>query len=318
MLEGFDLKWSERTGTRQATYTNLPHGAYRFRVAAANADGVWSERDAAFAFRVDPLFWQTWWFRLSSLAACAGIVLTLHQFRINRVSQQLNLRFTERAKERTRLARDLHDTLLQSVQALMLHLQVVDELLPEGKAKDRLEQSLQLGDQAIAEGRSAVWDLRSSTTITNDLAEALKMLGQDMALEDITFNLVVEGPARDLHPIIRDELYNITREALRNAFRHARAHNVEVEISYTKQLLRLRIRDDGIGIRPEVLEEGRSGHYGLSGMRERAVQVGAKLTIWSGAGSGTEIDLRVSGSVAYGLSPKDSGLWLFRGKQDRK
>jgi signal transduction histidine kinase len=313
MLEGFDHDWGELVGTRQATYTNLPPAWYRFRVAAANPDGVWSVRDAIFAFQVDPVFWQTWWFRLSLLAGCIITALALHHLRVTRVARQLNVRFEERVSERTRIARDLHDTLLQSFQGLMLRLQVVDELLPPGKAKDQLEQTLERADQAIAEGRSAVYDLRSSATLTNELAQAVRALGEELTTQDsAAFHLVVEGPARDLHPIIRDELYRITREALRNAFSHARAHHIETEITYGDRAFRLRIRDDGAGISPEFLEEGRPRHYGLSGMRERARQIGGKLDIWSGPGAGTEIELSIASSIAYLTSARRPLFRLFR------
>jgi signal transduction histidine kinase/ligand-binding sensor domain-containing protein len=313
MLEGFDHSWGEHVGTRQATYTNLSPAAYRFRVAAANPDSVWSARDATFAFQVDPSFWQTSWFRLSLLAGCAVIVLALHYLRLSSVARQLNVRFEERVKERTRLARDLHDTLLQSFQGLVLRLQAVNDLLHEGKAKDQLEQSLLRADQALAEGRSAVYDLRSTATIPNDLAEALRRVGEELATEEsAAFHLIVEGRTRDLHPIIRDEIYRIAREALRNAFSHARANHIEVEIAYGGQAFRLRIRDDGQGIPAEVLEEGRSGHYGLPGMRERASQIGGKLEVWSGPGAGTEIELSVAASISYSISASPLLFRLLR------
>jgi signal transduction histidine kinase len=234
---------------------------------------------------------------------------------LKQLSAQFNMRTEERVGERTRIARELHDTLLQSFQGLMLRLQVVDQLLPEGKAKEQLEQTLERADQAIAEGRSAVYDLRSSTMTTNDLAPALTALGKELGADDTAaFHLVVEGTPRDLHPIIRDELYRIAREAIRNAFKHAHAHDIEAEITYLERLFRLRIRDDGKGIAPEMLDQGRPGHYGLAGMSERAKQIGAKLSIWSGAGAGTEIELSVPASGAYTRSPKFY-LWrLFREK----
>ncbi len=195
----------------------------------------------------------------------------------------------------------------------MLRLQVVDELLPGGRAKEELEQSLERADQAITEGREAVQDLRSSATITNDLARAVRALGDELAGEDgAAFRLVVEGPTRDLRPIVRDEIYRIAREALRNAFSHARAHHIGAEITYAERLFRLRIRDDGQGMAPAVLEEGRPGHYGMPGMRERASQIGAKLNIWSAIRAGTEIDLSVAASIAYGKLPSRSRLSLFR------
>jgi signal transduction histidine kinase len=202
---------------------------------------------------------------------------------------------------------------LQSFQGLMLHLEVVNELLPQGKAKAELTKSLGQADQAIAEGRSAVYDLRWSAIDTSDLPESIKAVGDELSAEGTaTFRLVVEGPRRAVHTMIRDELYRITREALRNAFRHAHAHHIEAEITYGERTFRLRIRDDGEGIPPEFLSEGRPGHYGLSGMRERAKQIGGKFDIWSGAGAGTEIDLSVAGSIAYRTSTSRSLFRLFQ------
>jgi signal transduction histidine kinase len=211
----------------------------------------------------------------------------------------LELRLEERVSERTRIARALHDTLLQSFQGLMLQLQVVDNLLPPGRAKEKFEQTLERADQAIAEGRDAVSDLRSSAT-ANDLSEAVRTLCNELATPDsAAFELTVEGPSRNLHPIIRDEVYRISREALRNAFSHARAQHIEAELIYAERVFRIRIRDDGKGIEPALLEEGRPGHYGLPGMRERARQIGAEFTIWSGVGTGTEIEVSIPGSIAY-------------------
>jgi signal transduction histidine kinase/ligand-binding sensor domain-containing protein len=315
ILEGFDHNWGERVGTRQATYTNLPPARYRFRVAAANPDGVWSTRDASLAFQVDPLFWQTWWFKLSLLATCSIIVFALHYLHVNRVARQLNVRFEERSRERMRLARDLHDTLLQSFQGLILRLQAVSDLLPESMAKDQLEQSLERADQAIAEGRTTVCDLRSSATTTNDLAQAVTALGEELSTpESAAFRLLVEGAARDLQPIVRDEVYRITREALRNAFHHAHANHIETAITYGHQEFWLRIRDDGRGISTEVLQAGRSGHYGLAGMRERAKQIGGKLQIWSGPRAGTEIDLSIAASIAYTNPARRSRFGFLRKK----
>jgi signal transduction histidine kinase len=199
---------------RLATYTTLPAGNYTFRVEAATSRGPWSP-DVILAIRVLPPFWQTYWFLTCCVAALCGILVLLYRLRIKKLSVQFHVRAEERVGERARIARELHDTLLQSFQGLMLRLQVVDELLPDGKAKEQLEQTLNRADQAITEGRNAVYDLRSSTMITSDLAEALRALGNELATQDeAAFRLTVEGPPRELHPIIRDELYRITREAL--------------------------------------------------------------------------------------------------------
>jgi signal transduction histidine kinase len=234
---------------------------------------------------------------------------------------QLTLRFEERLSERTRIARELHDTLLQSFQALMLHFQAVNDLLPPGNAKEAFEKALDRADQAIVESRDAIQNLRSSTT-TNDLAEAITVLGEELAgahdgeRASATFRVSIEGRAKDLHPILRDDIYRIAREALRNAFHHAEATKIEADITYGERLLRLRIRDDGKGIDPKLLDAGRDGHWGLPGMRERAQEIGAQLEMWSEAGAGTEVELRIPGPIAYGTSPARGGFSLFRRKKE--
>ncbi len=238
-------------------------------------------------------------------------VITAMVARVRKLTEaQLSLRFEERLAERTRIARELHDTLLQSFQALMLHFQAVDDLLPPGKAKEALEKVLDRADKAIVESRDAIQNLRSTTTVTNDLAQAMAALGKELGGArngengSATFRVSVEGTPQELHPILRDDIYRIAREALRNAFHHAQASKIEAEIAYGERLLRLRIRDNGKGIDPKLLEAGRDGHWGLPGMRERAQQIGAQLEMWSEVGAGTEVELSIPGSVAYGTSPK--------------
>jgi signal transduction histidine kinase len=201
-------------------------------------------------------------------------------------------------------------------------LQVGIDLLPPGKAKEELEKALERGDQAITEGREAVHDIRSSTLVTSDLAQAVEALGEEMASEgsasnSAKFHMVVEGPQRDLRPTLRDEIYRIAREAVRNAFRHAQARQIEAEITYSDKLLRLRIRDDGRGMDAGIVKNGRAGHYGLPGMRERAERVGGKLDVWSGPAAGTEIELSIPGSIAYGTTGGRAGWWLFRKRGSR-
>jgi signal transduction histidine kinase/ligand-binding sensor domain-containing protein len=301
MLEGWDGDWRDAGNERKAFYANLPPRNYRFRVTASNNDGVWNEAGAFLDFSIDPAYYQTRWFQASCAAAFLVLLWGLYRYRLHQIAREFNVRLEERVSERTRLARDLHDTLLQGFQGLMLRLQAIDESLPAGKIKDELEQTLDRGDQVVAESRKAVHDLRLSTVITNDLAHALRTMGDELSSQgSATFELLVEGETKELHPIVRDEVYRISREALRNAFAHARAAHIEAEITYGVQLFRLRIRDDGEGIAPALLEKGRPGHYGLPGMRERAAEIGAKLDIWSGAGTGTEIDLSIAGSIAYG------------------
>ena len=227
------------------------------------------------------------------------------------------MRLEERVAERTRIARDLHDTLLQSFQALLLRFQAGINMLAQRPADARrvLEDAVDRASQAIAEGRDAIGDLRMSTVEKNDLAVSIKTIAEELArVQDnqasTPFQVLVEGTPRELHPILRDEVYRLVTEALRNSFRHAAAKNVEVEIRYDEKYFRLRVRDDGKGIPSDVLSgRGRKGHYGLPGMRERAKLVGGKLTIWTELNSGTEIELIIPGARAYVKSTRP--FWYF-------
>ena len=313
-LEGLHQQWEEASSEqRQATYTTLPPGDYTFRVQGATSRGAWSEPGAVLHIRIVPAFYQNIWLQGLGILAVAGLLWLWYRLRLRQMAARVNLVYNERQAERTRIARDLHDTLLQSFQGLVLRLQVVDEWLPEGKAKEELEQTLERADQAIAEGRSAVHDLRWSTTIANDLAQAVEALGSELATEEsAAFRVVVEGPSRELDPILRDEIYRIAREAVRNAFHHAQARQIEVEITYGERLLKLRIRDDGRGMDPGIVKEGRGGHYGLPGIRERAKEIGGHLGVWSAPGAGTEIELSIPGTIAYGAAAAGKRWRLFR------
>jgi signal transduction histidine kinase len=222
----------------------------------------------------------------------------------------MNARLDERVTERMRIARDLHDTLLQSFHGLLPRFQAAHNLLP-GRAVDArqvLQTALDDAAQAITEARDAVQDLRASTTVTNDLAKAIEVLGEELRAHQTSangaatdFSVRVGGTAQHLHPMLRDEIYRITGEALRNAFHHARARRIEVEIEYDTRQVRTRVRDDGIGIDATVLsQEGRPGHFGLRGMRERSKRIGGQLDVWSEHGAGTEVELTIPASVAYG------------------
>jgi signal transduction histidine kinase len=314
-LEGVDTDWQDPGSRRQAYYSDPPPGKHRFWVKACNSDGVWNNAGASFDFSIAPAYYQTGWFQSACVVASLAFLWGLYRYRLHQVIREFHVRIEERVSERTRLARDLHDTLLQSFHGLMLHLQTVSKLLPEGKAKEQLEKTMDRADRAIAEGRSAVYDLRSSATTTNDLAEAVDAVGKELSSDSTSvFTLMVEGPTRDLHPIIRDEIYRISREALSNAFKHAHARHIEAEISYGPRAFKLRIRDDGGGIPAEVLDQGRAGHFGLPGMRERAKQIGAELTIWSSPDTGTEIDLSLASTIAYGTPLPRSPFRLFQQK----
>jgi signal transduction histidine kinase/ligand-binding sensor domain-containing protein len=315
-LEGRDADWQDADTRRQAFYSDLPPRSYRFRVAACNNSGVWNEAGASLDFSILPAFYQTRWFLALCILTAMALVYLLYQMRVKQVAQQFNMRLEERVSERTRIARELHDTLLQSFQGVLLRFQAATNLLLPGEAKQSFEGAIEQAAQAVTEGRDAVQGLRSSTVQTNDLARAISTLGEELArsessLNSAVLNVEVEGASRDLHPILRDEVYRIAGEAVRNAFKHAQAKRIEVELRYDDRQLRLRVRDDGKGIDPKLLsEDGRAGHYGLRGMRERAKLLGGKLAVWSELDSGTEVELSIPASRAYESPPARRRSWL--------
>jgi signal transduction histidine kinase len=236
------------------------------------------------------------------------------------VAAAIRGRMEERLWERERIARDLHDTLLQSFHGLMFRIQAARNMLPRRpeEAMQALDGTITTAEQAIAEGRDAIKGLRPAP-VQSDLAHLLTAMGQELAgsqgagRDSPNFRVAVEGKRQTLSPILQDEVYRIASEILRNAFQHARAHQIEAEIRYDDRVLRVRIRDDGQGIDPNVLEEGgRAGHWGLAGIRERAKQIGARLDFWSETGAGTEVQLTVPAASAYEKLRDTTGFRLFR------
>ena len=316
-LEGQNRKWHEVVNDREVQYTNLGPGTYDFRVMARNNSGVWNEEGAALEFVIPPAWYQTNWFHALCAATFLALLWAAYQFRVRQLAYQFNMRLEERVSERTRIARDLHDTLLQSFQALLLRFQAGINMLAQRPADARkvLEDAVDRASQAIAEGRDAIGGLRMSAVEKNDLAVAIKTVAEELARTQnnqasTPFQVLVEGTPRELHPILRDEVYRLVTEALRNSFRHAAAENIEVEMRYDEKYFRVRVRDDGKGIPSDVLHgDGREGHYGLHGMRERAKLAGGKLTIWTELDSGTEIELIIPGARAYVKSTRP--FWYF-------
>jgi signal transduction histidine kinase/ligand-binding sensor domain-containing protein len=321
-LEGWDRDWQDVGNRRQAFYSNLPPRHYRFRVMACNNSGVWNETGALLDFSVAPAYYQTVWFRSLCMAAFLVLLWTLYQLRLEQLAREFNAGLEARLNERTRIARELHDSLLQGFQGLMFRLQAVRDLLPgrASEAMQALDIALERGDKAIAEGRDTVSDLREPIMGDSDIAQALTALGKELALQGGNglvpcVRVLLEGKQRELNPMLRDEIYRIAREALRNAFRHARAQKIEAEITYSDSEFLLHVRDDGGGIDPEVANQGaRAGHWGLPGMRERAKSFGGKLEVWSEHGAGTEIELSVPGAIAYGKSEPRRRFWFWRKK----
>jgi len=307
-LEGRDRDWQEPGNRRQAFYTDLKPGAYRFHVIACNDDGVWNDNGASLSFSVAPAYYQTGWFR----SACVGLFVAFlwgsYRLRRRQWERQFDMRMQERLTERARIARELHDSLLQNVQGLILKVHAgLKQIAPENPARQTLERALDYAEQTLVEGRDRVRDLRAAPANLG-LPEAFQCVVNEAAPDgSSTFMTFVEGTALELHEIIREETYSIGREALINALNHSGAHSVELTITYDAREFRVRVRDDGRGIDPGVLKDGgRAGHWGLQGMRERADRIGAQLQVSSSPGAGTKVELRVPGKVAYRASPSRS------------
>ena len=320
-LEGIDSEWRDAKADGAAVYTTIPHGSYFFHVRASNGDGFWDRQGIVYRITQEPFFYETAAFRILMIAAGLTLMTSAYRFRLRQESARIKVRLEERVAERERIARDLHDTLMQSFQGALFEVQAARNLFP-GRPHDAvqtLDEAIRSAESAIAEGRDAILDLRSDSAVRSDLAHLLAATGQELSGVAASigvspaFSLTVEGPPRDLNPVLQDELYRIGREILRNAFRHARAKKLEVEIRYEVQELRIRFRDDGIGIDPKVLNEGaRAGLWGLPGVRERAKLAGARLDFWSEVGAGTEVQVVVPASVAYAKSPEARVFGLFR------
>jgi signal transduction histidine kinase/ligand-binding sensor domain-containing protein len=305
-LDGRDVDWQDPGTRRQAFYSDLPPGSYRFRVVASNHDGVWNESGATLQFVVAPAYFQTGWFRIGVAAAATALIWMLYRARLRQLSAAAEVRVEARLAERERIAREVHDTLLQGLYGLILRFQAIaDRLPPAEPSRALMGQALDRAEQAVTEGRNLVEGLRTHDRDGVELVDALRDVGSELASDGgPKLEVIVEGRPRALHVVVGEEVYWVGREALMNAFHSSRAAQVELELSYAHRELRLRVRDDGSGIEPAVLENGgRPGHWGIRGMRERALRMGARLEISSRPGAGTEIDLRIPAAVAYRRDP---------------
>ena len=327
-MERLDSAWHE-VGSQQrvVNYDSLPAGVYEFRVQGATSRGQWSEPGVALSIEILPPWWATTWFRLVIGAIVLVVLVSLYKVRMQQLASEYNVRLEERINERTRIARDLHDTLLQSLHGLMFQFQAVRNILPRSpeKAMQTLDAAISRTEKTIADSRDAIHDLRSQEVAEGDLVQFLEASGEELAsAEDIkqkspTFRVIVEGEPRKLSPVLEDEVRRIALELLRNAFRHAESGQIEAEIRYDTDQLRLRLRDDGKGIDPRILEQtGRPGHWGLSGVRERTQRIGSMLKFWSQSGMGTEVELTVPGAIAYGKEGNGTRFKRFRRTEDRE
>jgi len=263
-----------------------------------------------------PLFWQTWWFRSFAALVCVFLLIAYFRFRMLRLTREMNVRFEERLAERTRIAQELHDSLLQGFVGVSMQVAVAVEQLPaDSPVKPQLKRVVKTIEKVVEEGRNTVQGLRSSKDDDfANLERQFSELRQDLDNgAEIDFRIIVEGLPKPLFPAIADEIYHICREALINAFRHSKAGKIEVEMEYAARDLRIVVRDDGVGIAPQIIERGRENHWGLSGMKERAEKIGARLKILSRDDTGTEIELSVPNNIAFETQSRARPFkWLKR------
>jgi signal transduction histidine kinase/ligand-binding sensor domain-containing protein len=314
-LEGIDEGWQNAGARRQAFYSNLSPGKYRFEVSASNGDNLWSEAGGTMNLEVPPAFNQTTWFRsLCVLAAMLGLWGIL-RLRIRQTVATVQAQFRERMLERERIAGDLHDTLLQGYLSASLQAHAAfGRLAEDSPARQPLSRALELMGKASEESRIALRGIRSSRLGDLELGQALARVPQELAASaDVGFRVRVEGHSRSLRPVLLDDVYRIGREAIVNAFQHAGATNIEVEVEYASNRLRMLIQDNGCGMDAQMLQSGKAGHWGLKGIRERAERIGAKLNLFSNPGAGTQVVLTVPGELAF--QREDVGKrrgWVYR------
>ena len=298
LLEGFDKQWSQPSTRRSATYTNLPPGRYRFHVQAANNDGVWNETGAAIRFYVRPPFYRTLWFVLSALAIIAALVFLFYRLRVRRLRSQ----FDAVLAERNRMAREIHDTLAQSFVGVSVQLEIVSQLLTHSQlpaANQQLDRTRDYVREGLAEARRSIWDLRAITA-QNTLPTRLTHIVEQSRTENLPTQLNIGGTYRPLSSTVEAEVLRIAQESLTNAQRHAQATHITLDLRYNSNHLTLAITDDGRGFNPSDATLPTQGHFGLQGMRERAAQINATLTIKSGPETGTTITLNVPIPAAKG------------------
>lgn len=302
-LDDVDSEWLDAPSDPRAIYSSIPVGTHLLHIRASNARGIWERQGVVFNVTQQPYFYQTRGFAAAMLALGLVLLGLIYRLRVAQISRRLGDRFDERLAERTRVAREIHDTFLQTVQGSKM---VADHALRDPADHERMVRAMEKLstwlEQATEEGRAALNSLRASTTERNDLAEAFRRAAENCAVDGSstpTFSVV--GESRDIHPIVRDEIYRIGYEAIRNACVHSGASVIEVELRYETDLI-VRVKDNGKGIEPLIASEGKEGHFGLTGMRERAERVGATIILDTSTGSGTEITLIVPGNIAFRTS----------------
>jgi signal transduction histidine kinase len=303
-LEGFDRGWIEAGTRRAAFYTNLPPGSYRFRVQAANNDGVWNTTGPAFGLRLMPHYYQTWWFYSALALALLVLGYLVYRWRVLEVEAQ----WAAVLRERGRIAREIHDTLAQGFVGVSVQLELVARLLagsreatPKPDLEPALEPVVEQLDQAralvrasLADARTSIWDLRSGATGSPDQPEDLpsrlrRSCTRIAGGSSTKVYLQVKGTYRPVSQKIEEELLRIGQEAVANAIRHASATRIDVQLIYEASRVSLRVEDDGRGFTPAT--DGPEGHYGIRGMQERASEIDGALSLESTVGEGTRVSV---------------------------
>jgi signal transduction histidine kinase/ligand-binding sensor domain-containing protein len=314
-LIGLDRGWQDVGTRKSAFYMNLPPGDYVFQVKASNNDGVWSPAGDSMRFTIAPAFYQTLWFECATAAAAAALLWLTFAVRLRSATAQVEARLSERQAERLRIARELHDTLLQGFHGLMAQFQVVANAIPPAEPTHAMmETVLDRADAILVESRDRVRDLRSEEDGASPLGDELKRIAFTLERDgSAPIEIAVMGESRPLKPDVHRELLAIAREALRNAGRHANAAYIRCELRFTSSSVVLSCADDGVGIDAEILARGsREGHWGLSGMRERARQIGSRLYLRNAA-PGTVVEVRVPGRLAYAAAAHGVlAQWILR------
>jgi signal transduction histidine kinase len=297
-LDGVDTDWQDAGQITEATYPSLRHGTYRFHVVASNEDGISSGTDS-LEFVIEPALSQRIWFIVASVLVAIALVWTAMVIRTKRLAAWIRLREEHRTEERVRIARDLHDTLLQGIQGLMLRFHVAAQAVPDDEpARAMLERALQSADRIMLEGRDRVNRLRSDMLVNVSFRDAFKTVGAELnAHEAIDFCVDITGAPIEVRPEVFEELFCIGREAITNAFRHSHANKINVSVEYSPLYLRMICQDNGRGM---DLSRSRPGHWGLVGMKERASKINAELQIDVPQQGGVRIQATVPGNTAYG------------------
>jgi signal transduction histidine kinase len=323
MLEPWDRDWVNAGMRRSVSYTGIPAGRYRFRVAVSNGWNTSTLSEAALSIVVRPYFYETAWFLSLCLATLILAIVIIHNYRVSQIAAHLNDRLQERLEERTRIARELHDTLLQGVIGMLMQLYAIEtQIAEESPVKAGLARVVGRAHRLVDEGRITLEDLRSEATHENALEEAIARSIDDFDVPDtVQVHVTVAGVSQPLNSVVQDDAYRIAREAFTNALKHSQATTIAIEIAYSDSALKVRVWDNGQGIVPDPGDANRSGHWGIQGMRERAVHIGGQLKLWSRPGEGTEVGLRIPSRLAYlsGAQPRPLQFvtaWILRRHAD--